>query len=190
MTSDIRIETDRLILRAPCMEDFEACAAFLATPRSKNIGAGNMNRLDAWRVFSRIAGMWFLRGYSLFVVEDKVTGKSLAAIGPWNPITWPGQGGRGYALEATDRVRLYLYNKLGWDGAVSYVDPKNLEAIRLAERLGAVKDKTAPSVDGHDVCYRHPSPSQLASSQIEDGIAMEIAHYADPLFKMKGVPVD
>jgi RimJ/RimL family protein N-acetyltransferase len=79
---------------------------------------------------------------------------------------------------------------LGWDGAVSYVDPKNLEAIRLAERLGAVKDKTARSVDGHDVCYRHPSPAKLRSSQIEDGIRMEIAHYCDPLFKPKGHAVD
>ena len=60
----------------------------------------------------------------------------------------------------------------------------------LAERLGAVKDKSAPSVDGHDVVYRHPAPDALASSQIDDAIEMEISHYADPLFKPKGWAID
>jgi len=175
MTSDIRIETDRLILRAPCMEDFEACAAFLATPRSKNIGAGNMNSLDAWRVFSRIAGMWFLRGYGLFVVEDKATGKSLGAIGPWNPITWPEPElgwsiwdaeaeGKGIAFEAASAARDYAFNTLGWDTAVSYIDASNSRSIALAERLGATLDPEAATPDFDDsdepcLVYRHPKPT-------------------------------
>ena len=32
-----------------------------------------------------------------------------------------------------------FYTQLGWDGAVRYIDPKNLDSIRLAERLGAKK---------------------------------------------------
>ena len=59
------------------------------------------------------------------------------------------------------RVRRYVYEVLGWETAVSYIDPKNLDSIRLAERLGAKKDHEAQTIDGSDAVYRHPSPQQL-----------------------------
>ncbi len=104
-------------------------------------------------------------------------------------VIWPDAQGHGYALEATHAARSYFFRS-GWDGAVSYIDPKNLDSIRLAERLGATKDKEAPSIDGNDVVYRHPSPAQLDGTQLAHGIDMEIAHYADPLFKPKGYAID
>ena len=58
------------------------------------------------------------------------------------------------------------------------------------ERLGAVKDKEAPSVDGNDVVYRHPSPERLKDGQLRDGIEFEIRSYYDPLFKPKGYAID
>ena len=87
-------------------------------------------------------------------------------------------------------VRGHLYDKMGWTEAGSYIDPKNLDSIRLAERLGAVKDKDADTIDGSDAVYRHPSPERLRTGQLRDGIELEISHYADPLFKPKGMPVD
>ncbi len=41
---------------------------------------------------------------------------------------------------------------------VSYVDPRNLRSIRLAERLGAVRDAAAPVIEGGDVVMRHRRP--------------------------------
>ena len=179
MTSDIRIETDRLILRAPQFDDFDAMADFLADSRSETIGAGNMNRLEAWKVFSRIAGMWFLRGYGLFIVEDKATGKPVASIGPWNPITWPEPElgwsiwtaeaeGKGIGYEAAQAARDYAFEVLGWDTAVSYVDASNTRSIALAERLGAKLDPDAdyPGKDTEDddeepcLVYRHANTSE------------------------------
>ena len=58
-------------------------------------------------------------------------------------IIWPDEAGHGYALEATHAVRSISTTTCGWDGAVSYIDPKNLDSIRLAERLGANKDHDA-----------------------------------------------
>ena len=75
-------------------------------------------------------------------------------------------------------------------GAVSYIDPKNLDSIRLAERLGAVKDPDAETIDGNDAVYRHPSPERLDGTQLAHGIEMEISHYVDPLFKPKGYALD
>lgn len=105
-------------------------------------------------------------------------------------IIWPDVAGRGYALEATHRVRQYFYDTLHWQTAVSYIDPKNLDSIRLAERLGATKDTGAATIDGNDAVYRHPSPAALHGSQLAHGIEMEIANYCDPLFKPKGYAVD
>jgi len=178
MTSDIRIETDRLILRAPMLSDFDAIAAFLADKRSETVGAGNMNRTEAWKVFSRIAGMWFLRGYGLFVVEEKATGKPVASIGPWFPITWPEREigwsvwaseaeGKGIAFEAAQAALEYAFNTLGWDTAVSYIDASNTRSAALAKRLGAVIDADADypgkGTDNDDgepcLVYRHTPQS-------------------------------
>jgi len=178
MTNAVRIETDRLILRPPQLSDFDTMAAFLADDRSKTIGAGNMDRTEAWKVFSRIAGMWFLRGYGLFIVEDKATGKPVGSIGPWFPITWPEREigwsiwnadaeGKGIAFEAAQAALEYAFNTLGWDTAVSYIDASNTRSAALAKRLGAVIDPDADypgkGTDDDDgepcLVYRHAPQS-------------------------------
>jgi len=193
------LETKRLVLRGPTSQHYPNFKATFSSYRSRFMG-GPLSAYESWMLYAAEIGHWEIHGFGMWMIHLKDTDETVGMAGGWFPaqwpekelawIIWPDQSGKGYALEATDRVRTYFYDDLGWDGAVSYVDPKNLEAIRLAERLGAVKDKTAKSVDGHDVCYRHPTPSDLRSSQIEDGIAMEIAHYADPKFKPKGWAVD
>ncbi len=75
-------------------------------------------------------------------------------------------------------------------GAVSYLDPKDLDSVRLAERLGCKRDETAKTIDDNDSVYRHPAPTALAHSQLSDGIALEIDHYADPKFKPEGWALD
>jgi hypothetical protein len=105
-------------------------------------------------------------------------------------VIWPAAAGRGIALEATHAARKYLYRQMGWQTAVSYIDPKNLDSIRLAERLGAKKDHDAATIDGNDAVYRHPAPDRLDGTQLAHGIEMEISHYADPMFKPKGWAID
>jgi RimJ/RimL family protein N-acetyltransferase len=145
-------------------------------------------------------GHWEIRGFGMWMIHDKATDQTYGMAGGWQPamwpereiawIIWPDKAGHGYALEATHAVRKYLYAERGWESAVSYIDPKNLDSIRLAERLGCVKDHDAQTIDGNDAVYRHPSPERLKSGQIADGIELEISHYCDPLFKPKGFPVD
>ena len=193
------LETKRLVLRGPEPEDYPNFKATFASYRSRFMG-GPLNAYETWMLYAAEIGHWNIRGYGMWMIHDKETDETLGMAGGWFPakwpereiawIIWPDKAGHGYALESTHAVRRYFYNELDWDGAVSYIDPKNLDSIRLAERLGAVKDKSAPSVDGHDVVYRHPSPETLATSQIGDAIEMEISHYADPMFKPKGYALD
>ncbi|MCF3595314.1 GNAT family N-acetyltransferase [Rhodobacteraceae bacterium LMO-12] len=199
-TADIPVlETQRLILSAPESEDYPDFKATFSSYRSRFMG-GPLNSYETWMLYAAEIGHWHIRGYGMWMIHEKATGDTLGMAGGWMPakwpereiawIIWPDKAGHGYALEATHAARNYLYSKLGWDGAVSYIDPKNLDSIRLAERLGAVKDADAPTIDGSDAVYRHPSPAVLSNSQIAHGIEMEIANYIDPLFKPKGWAID
>ncbi|GAB4309707.1 MAG: GNAT family N-acetyltransferase [Roseovarius sp.] len=199
-TPDIpRIETRRLVLRAPEPQDYPNFKATFTSYRSRFMG-GPLNPYETWMLYAAEIGHWAIRGFGMWMIHDRHSDETYGMAGGWFPamwpereiawIIWPDKGGRGFALEATHAVRKHFYERMGWQGAVSYIDPKNLDSIRLAERLGAVRDPDAPTIDGHDVVYRHPSPARLKSGQLLDGIELEISHYCDPLFKPKGFPVD
>jgi RimJ/RimL family protein N-acetyltransferase len=193
------LETDRLVLRGPDPDDYPNFKATFSSYRSRFMG-GPLNPYETWMLYAAEIGHWEIRGYGMWMIHDRNTDETLGMAGGWKPavwpepeiawIIWPSKVGHGYALESTNRARTYFYNELGWEGAVSYLDPKNLDSIRLAERLGAKKDKDAASVDGNDVVYRHPTPEQLRNTQLSDGIELEIRSYYDPLFKPKGFPID
>ena len=193
------IETERLVLRGPEPDDYPDFKATFSSYRSRFMG-GPLNAYETWMLYAAEIGHWQTRGYGMWMFHDKMTDKPLGMAGGWKPaqwpeaelawIIWPETAGQGYALEATHAARAWFYRELGWQGAVSYIDPKNLDSIRLAERLGAVKDTGAPTVDGNDVCYRHPAPAALRSSQIADGIAMELANYQNPQFRPGGYAID
>ncbi len=193
------LETRRLVLRAPEAEDYPDFKATFASYRSRFMG-GPLNPYEAWMLYAAEIGHWEIRGFGMWMIHDRETGRTLGMAGGWQPakwpereiawIIWPDKAGHGYALEAADLVRRYFYKNQGWESAVSYLDPKNLDSIRLAERLGCKRDPDAPTVDGNDVVYRHPSPTALDGTQLSHGIDMEIAHYRDPLFKPKGWALD
>ncbi len=193
------LTTGRLVLRSPEPQDYPDFKATFASYRSRFMG-GPLNAYETWMLYAAEIGHWEIRGFGMWMVHLRDTEETVGMAGGWFPakwpereiawIIWPDKAGKGYALEATDRVRRHVYEDLGWETAVSYIDPKNLDSIRLAERLGCVKDPAAPSIDGSDAVYRHPTLAQLRDTQIGHGIAMEIAHYQDPLFRPKGWALD
>ncbi|WGH80001.1 GNAT family N-acetyltransferase [Jannaschia ovalis] len=192
------LETRRLRLTAPEPSDYPDFKATFASYRSRFMG-GPLNAYEAWMLYAAEIGHWDIRGFGMWMIHDKAEGRTLGMAGGWQPagwparelawIIWPDVAGRGYALEATHAARRYFYAN-GWDGAVSYVDPKNLDSIRLCERLGAKRDPEAPTIDGSDVVYRHPGPAELADTRLSWAIDREIAHYADPKLTPEGVLVD
>ncbi|MEP2640359.1 GNAT family N-acetyltransferase [Roseobacter sp.] len=199
ITSIPVLETSRLVLRGPEPQDYPDFKATFTSYRARFMG-GPLNAYESWMLYAAEIGHWQIRGYGMWMIHDKLTDETLGMAGGWKParwpeaeiawVIWPDRAGKGYALEATHAVRAHLYADKGWDTAVSYIDPKNLDSIRLAERLGAVKDPSAATIDGNDAVYRHPAPAELKGSQLAHGIEMEISHYADPLFKPKGWAID
>lgn len=170
------LETERLVLRGPRMGDVAAWADFVASDRSRFVRGDDTSLRTSWRGFAHVAGMWMLRGYGTFVFALKDTpDQALGMTGPWHPLDWPEQElgwtvwsaeaeGKGYAQEAAREGRRFAYEDLGWQTAVSYIDPENARSIALAERLGCTLDPEAetPDFDGEAVLvYRHPAPEAL-----------------------------
>ncbi|MBK0400722.1 GNAT family N-acetyltransferase [Limibaculum sp. M0105] len=167
MTAIPVITTERLRLRAPRVEDFEPYAAFYASDRSV-YQSGPLDRIRAWRDFASCAGLWAIRGYGAWAIEDRETGDYLGEVGLYHPINYaepelgwmvvPRAEGRGVAFEASLAARNWAWQARGLGPLISYIDHGNDRSIRLAERLGAVLDRTAPLPQGEDPClaFRHP----------------------------------
>jgi len=70
--------------------------------------------------------------------------------------------GKGYAIEAVTRARDYAYQELGATTLVSYIDPRNEPSKRVAERMGAINERTIELIDcGPHCVYRHLGPEAL-----------------------------
>lgn len=165
------LETSRLRMRAPRVEDFDLYVETLTSPRARYIG-GPFDRKGAWRDFCMDVASWRLRGFGYWSVEEKASGAFTGFVGLGFPVYHPerelgwvmqaGFEGKGYAFEAATAARAHAYDTLGWRTLVSYIDAPNERSIALAERLGARLDPDAPHPDD-DPClvYRHPAPENL-----------------------------
>lgn len=161
------IEGARVRLRPQVMADFSPLAELYETPRSAYMD-GPKPRASVWREFASDVGQWVLLGFGSWSVEERSTGALAGYTGLNAPPEYPerelgwvlldGFEGKGYAFEAASLARAFAFETLGWSGCVSYIDPQNQRSIRLAERLGAVRDRKAATPNG-DPChvYRHTS---------------------------------
>jgi RimJ/RimL family protein N-acetyltransferase len=143
----LRLETPRLILRPPRMEDFDAWAAFLEDEVATKYIGGRQVRATAWRTFMCMCGAWSMTGVAMFSVIEKATGKWAGRLGPWSPEGWPepevGWGiarehwGKGYASEGAAAAMDYAFDVLGWTRVIHCIDPQNLASQGVARRLGS-----------------------------------------------------
>lgn len=141
------IETARLILRPPAMEDFPRWADFQADAETTRYIGGPRAPAEVWRSMMCVAGSWALTGVGFFSLIEKSSGQWLGRIGPWYPHGWPGTEvgwslhadamGRGYALEAAIASMDYAVDVLGWTDVVHTIDPENVASAKLAARLGS-----------------------------------------------------
>lgn len=165
------LETERLVLRCPRIEDFEAYSAFRASDRAVFVG-GPHKRFQSFDKLGEIIGHWHLRGFGRWMVADRETGEPLGVVGLMHPDDWPepeiawsvfeaGEG-RGIAYEAALASRSYAYDVLGWDRVISCVSADNTRSLALAKRMGAVYDYTYDNEDtGPLQVWRHPGPGEL-----------------------------
>ncbi len=148
------LSTERLRLRQFRADDLDDYAALCADPevmRHLSAGGETLSREDAWRQMAMFSGHWQLRGYGMWVAEERLSGRFVGRIGLHFPEGFPDRElgwalarpfwGRGLATEAA-RAAARHARSLGWDHLVSYILPANERSIRVAERLGALSAGT------------------------------------------------
>jgi len=162
-----RLETDRLILRAPGPQDFEPIAAFYASERSHLVG-GPKPVGGAWHFLTFMRGHWAMRGFGMWTLTDKTNAAGLGMVGLYYPVGWPereigwhiwdqNSEGHGFAAEAATAVLRYARDSLNLRTLVSYIRPDNTRSIALAKRLGATLDPQGEPPEGPPCqVWRHP----------------------------------
>ena len=143
------LETERLVLRVPRIDDFDRYAEMLASEEAARYIGGTLLRAPAWRRFLQMPGAWLLQGFAMFSVVEKASGRWLGQMGPWRPEGWPGNEigyafhpdawGQGFAVEAGLAARDWAFEALGWDDVIHCIDPANVASQKVAQRLGSRK---------------------------------------------------
>ena len=141
------LTTARLVLRPPTQDDFPAFAAMMANADHVKFIGGALPEAMAWRQLAAITGAWSLRGFSMFSVIERETGRWVGRIGPWMPQGWPGTEvgwglapaamGKGYGVEAATACMDWVVDHLGWTDIIHIIDPANTPSEQLAARLGS-----------------------------------------------------
>ncbi len=161
------IETERLRLRAPRIEDFDAYAEIATGERGIHI-LEDQTREAAWLDFTQMVATWMLRGHGLWTVETRadtaLAGFVLLGFEPGDHEPELGYmflqaaEGKGYAFEAAEAARRYGTETLALPSLVSTIDPENTRSIRLAERLGGHRDPQAEAAHANKIIvYRYLS---------------------------------
>ena len=162
------LRTERLLLRAFRAADLDAFAAMQANPEVRRfLGTGNLlSRTETWGLMERVMGQWPLLGYGMFAVETE--GRCAGWTGVLHPLEWPEPElaytldqpfwGRGLASEAARMARDWAFAQHGFSRLASFILPGNARSIRVAEKLGAVREGTVDLRGFQAEWWVHRSP--------------------------------
>ena len=146
--NEVRLETERLVMRWLREDDFEQYRRMCIDPDvMRFLGDGRpMTNIEIWRQMAWFMGHWYFRGYGIWAVEEKDSGKLVGRIGFIDPIGWPGfelgwtlardSWGKGYANEGARRALSYAFGEMDRDHVISLIAPENVASVKVAERLG------------------------------------------------------
>jgi ribosomal-protein-alanine N-acetyltransferase len=148
------IETARLLLRKPRLEDAVDLAVAYADPEvMRFMGDGSTaTSAEVEKEIEQWLERWESWGMSLCSLERREDGRVVGRVGflRWDPQSWEVGGseteigwlltreywGRGYATEAALALRDWAFDERGLTRLISLINHENLPSIRVAERIG------------------------------------------------------
>jgi RimJ/RimL family protein N-acetyltransferase len=168
-----RIETERLILRGFRAGDLDSHAATLGDEATmRYIGGSPVGREDSWRRLLLGVGSWSLIGMGPWAVELKADGRMVGHCGFFqfnremvpSIIGEPEMGwifdrsvhGQGMAAEACRSALDWAEREIKAESYPAIIDFENEPSMRLAERLGFVRQPDAIYRDAPIAFYRRP----------------------------------
>jgi RimJ/RimL family protein N-acetyltransferase len=169
-----RLETGRLILRHVRAEDIDYFAeAHADVEVSRHVG-GPIGREDAWRRAMTGAGFWGVLGIGLWVIERAADARTIGHIGFFDfqrdiepsiagepEMGWIFRGdaqGQGYATEAGTAALAWFDANFMGISIPAIIDLENTPSMKLAERLGFIRQPDAVYRDAPIAVYRRSSP--------------------------------
>ncbi|RLP27769.1 N-acetyltransferase [Mesorhizobium sp. YM1C-6-2] len=175
------IETERTILRAHGLGDFEAYAAMWTDPVvTRFIGGKARSREETWVRLLRYVGMWPLIGYGFWAIEEKATGRFIGEAGfhdlkrdlvpsiegtpeaGWALI--PTTHGKGLATEVLGGIHAWAEGRPGFDRTVCIIDPGNAPSLAVARKLG-YREKLRTAYHGQPTILLERRSGKPAASQ-------------------------
>jgi RimJ/RimL family protein N-acetyltransferase len=176
------LETERLIVRKPRLDDAEAAFEYLCDPEVMRFIGGETVPREACRdVVQKWLDRWETNGCGHFALERREDGRFLGRVGliVWDSRTWAhttlaeaGEGaqpelgwtlarehwGRGYATEGARAVRDWARRERGLERLISLIHPDNVASQRVAARLGAEPGETVRLLEAGVECvvWVHP----------------------------------
>ncbi len=167
------LETERLILREFREGDLDAHAATLGDEEvMRHIGGKPVNREDSWRRLMSGVGMWSLVGMGPWAVEQKSDGRMVGHCGffqfhrEMEPLILgePEMGwifdrsvhGQGIAFEACTAALDWAEREIGAETYPAIIDLDNAASMKLAERLGFVRQADGVYRDELIAFFRRP----------------------------------
>jgi RimJ/RimL family protein N-acetyltransferase len=147
------LETERLTLRAHCVDDFVHSAAMWADENvTRYIGGKPLCEEESWTKFLRYVGHWALLGFGYWLAEEKATGKFVGEIGfadykrDLEPslkgvpeIGWvlaSAAHGKGYATEGVRAAVAWGDAHFESARTACIIAPENLASMRVAVKCG------------------------------------------------------
>lgn len=144
---DLVLDTTRLVLRPPRLEDLDPWADMMADKDTVRFIGGVTPRAMVWRGLMTMIGSWHATGFAMFSVIEKSSGRWVGRLGPWMPEGWPGpevgwaivrdRWGRGYATEGAVAATNWAFDHLRWSRVIHSIDPDNLASQEVARKLGS-----------------------------------------------------
>ena len=155
----MRLETERLVLRPPRLNDARAFDEFWQDEEASRFVGGVKSPQEVDQMMKRSIRHWEWFGIGNFTVERREDGAVLGRVGflVWNPQTWKNghrvqvgepretelgwkldrrAWGNGYASEAAIECRDWGLGALGLTRLISLIALENTASIRVAERIG------------------------------------------------------
>jgi RimJ/RimL family protein N-acetyltransferase len=148
-----RIETERLILRALTLDDFDRYAAIWQNEALVRYISGKpVPREASWSRLIRTEGHWQLLGFGFWAVEEKASGLLIGEAGfqdmhrafepsiegsletGWGLL--PEYHGKGYASEALSAAMAWAAKAHPHLSYSCIINPANVPSLRLADKLG------------------------------------------------------
>ncbi|PTE08265.1 GNAT family N-acetyltransferase [Mesorhizobium helmanticense] len=147
------IETERTLLRAHRLDDFDCYVAMWADPAvTRFVGGKPRTREESWMRFLRHSGLWSMLGYGFWAIEDKASGRFIGEAGFHDlkrdiepsiegvpEAGWalaPHAHGQGLASEVVGRILVWGDETFGRARTVCIIDPENTASLNVAAKSG------------------------------------------------------